>query len=84
MFCCKNIGAAILVAFFLVYVMILVCRFSIVAIQMHGKHQRTVQFCHSAPERKLSKRIKSLDLNIKSINFKISWYFFIEKYKQIY
>ncbi len=35
-----------------------------------------------ASERKLSKRIKSLDLNIKSINFKISWYFFIKKYKQ--
>ena len=27
----------------------MVCRFSIVALQMHGKHQRAVQFCQSAP-----------------------------------
>ena len=50
MFWGKNIGAAILVAFFLVYAMILLCRISTVAVQMHGKHQRTVQFCHSAPD----------------------------------
>ena len=49
--------------------------------QINGNDQRTVQFSHPAPERKLSKHIKSLDLNIKSINFKISWYFFIKENK---
>ena len=36
------------------YGMLYLSRFSTVAVQMHGKHQRTVQFCQSAPVGNLS------------------------------
>lgn len=55
MFMCKDDMAAIfIVAFFYEYGMLYLSRFSTVAVQMHGKHQRTVQFCQSAPVGNLS------------------------------
>ena len=39
-------------------------RFSLVVKQMHGKHQRTVQFSHSAPLKKAVRSIRTLDTRL--------------------